>query len=382
MRSLRLPGTIGAVGTIDGLSGGTAATLWACWSQRADEGPDREAITHWTACESPFRWTRGELLAAATAHARGILERGVAPGDVCALILRHHRSLYPIYMAVSAIGALPSVLAYPNQRLHPEKFRAGLEGMAARSGLDWVLTHRELEPIVAPLLSRPGSTVRGLLFPLEWKDGAAGAPPSLGAARCDEPCLLQHSSGTTGLQKAVVLSHRAVLGHVRRYGAAIGAGPGDKVVSWLPLYHDMGLIACFQLPLALGLPLVQLDPFEWVRAPSILLEAVSRERGTLVWLPEGTIERAAASARPKKGRAAPVEARPAADLAPAIAKDASVGVGDVLAGTFVHVVRRGETLFRIAKRYGVSLAEIVGLNRLPENTTLHPGQRLFVPAPR
>jgi acyl-CoA synthetase (AMP-forming)/AMP-acid ligase II len=136
------------------------------------------------------------------------------------------------------------------------------------------------------------TTIRGLLFPLEWGGGADGRSRDIEMpSGIDQgilpghPCLLQHSSGTTGLQKAVVLSHRAVLDHLRNYGVSIQANGGDKVVSWLPLYHDMGLIAAFHLPLAWGIPLVQMDPFEWVQAPGMFLEAVFREGGTLGWLP-------------------------------------------------------------------------------------------------
>jgi acyl-CoA synthetase (AMP-forming)/AMP-acid ligase II len=100
-----------------------------------------------------------------------------------------------------------------------------------------------------------------------------------------DPLLLQHSSGTTGLQKPVLLSHRAVLDHVTRYSRAIAVSETDKIVSWLPLYHDMGLIAAFHLPLALGVPTVQISPFEWVLAPSLLLEVIAKERGTISWLP-------------------------------------------------------------------------------------------------
>lgn len=262
-------------------------TVWNHWLGNFDKSPDREAVVHWAAGESPFRWTWKELFRAATTLSFRLTELGVGEGDVCALIIRHNRFFYPLYMAVSGIGAIPAVLAYPNPRLHPEKFRQGLEGMSRRSGLDWVLTERDLDETVRPLLTRSGSTIRGVLFPLEW----AGEPgPPRGSPRPKErnpsaPCLLQHSSGTTGLQKAVVLSHRAVLEHVERYGASIEATPDDRIVSWLPLYHDMGLIAAFYLPLVLGIPLVQLDPFEWVAAPVILLEAISAERGTLTWLP-------------------------------------------------------------------------------------------------
>ncbi len=263
-------------------------TVWGQWCKHAENRPDSIAIVHWVAGEEPFRWKWGSLAIAASRYAHRLRDAGIKPGDVCAIIIRHNRFFYPVYMAISAIGALPAVLAYPNQRLHPDKFRLGLEGMSRSSGLDWLLTERELEPVIGPLLSHPSSTIRGIIFPLEWDDELEA--PFTGSlvrkeANPSSPCLLQHSSGTTGLQKAVVLSHRAVLEHINRYGASIQAVPDDRIVSWLPLYHDMGLIAAFYLPLVLGIPIVQLDPFEWVSAPEILLNAISEEGGTLTWLP-------------------------------------------------------------------------------------------------
>jgi acyl-CoA synthetase (AMP-forming)/AMP-acid ligase II len=97
--------------------------------------------------------------------------------------------------------------------------------------------------------------------------------------------LLQHSSGTTGLQKGVALSHQAVFNQLQNYSNTLHLAPDDVIVSWLPLYHDMGLIAGFLMPILLRVPLVILSPFEWVRAPVRLLQAVTKYRGTLSWLP-------------------------------------------------------------------------------------------------
>ena len=97
--------------------------------------------------------------------------------------------------------------------------------------------------------------------------------------------LLQHSSGTTGLQKGVALSHQAVHNQLESYRQALHMDENDVIVSWLPLYHDMGLIACFLLPILLGVPLVLLSPFDWVRAPYRLMQAVTKYKGTLTWLP-------------------------------------------------------------------------------------------------
>ena len=266
--------------------------LWNRWCRNAEKYPAQDAIVHWVAGEEPFRWTFSALVHAAEEMAANLIERRIGKGDVCALIMRHNRLFYPLYLALTCVGAIPAVLAYPNPRLHPDKFRQGIEGMSLRSGLDWVFTERELGDTIRPSVEKQDSTIKGLHFPLEWKKGEVLEGESLNSVvnihktmTSSDPFLLQHSSGTTGLQKPVLLSHHAVLQHVQRYGEAIALNESDKIVSWLPLYHDMGLIAAFHLPLAFGIPTVQIDPFEWVLAPSLLLEAVTKERGTISWLP-------------------------------------------------------------------------------------------------
>jgi len=97
--------------------------------------------------------------------------------------------------------------------------------------------------------------------------------------------FLQHSSGTTGLQKGVALSHKAVLNQLASYSDAIDLNEKDIIVSWLPLYHDMGLIAGFILPLVQGVTLVLMSPFDWVRHPALLVRTIDAYKGTLCWLP-------------------------------------------------------------------------------------------------
>ena len=101
----------------------------------------------------------------------------------------------------------------------------------------------------------------------------------------DDIALLKHSSGTTGLQKGVALSHRAVFNQLESYSRSLRLTKNDVIVSWLPLYHDMGLIAGFLMPILTGTPLVLMSPFDWVRSPQRLMQAVSQYRGTLTWLP-------------------------------------------------------------------------------------------------
>lgn len=253
------------------------------WLKHAEKDPSAEAIVHWVAGETPKRWCYGDLMLRAGGFAQELTSRGVRPGEVCAIIARHNPDFYPLYLAIVFLGALPAVLAYPNDRIHPDKFRRGLMGMAQKSGLDWLLTEASLTPILTPLIDGEHSTLRGALFPFEWPESRATPNPV--TQNTANAALLQHSSGTTGLQKAVVLSHRAVLDHLDAYAKAIHLSSEDRIVSWLPLYHDMGLIAALHLSLGKGLPLIQMSPFEWVSAPVLLLIALFEERGTLSWLP-------------------------------------------------------------------------------------------------
>ncbi len=266
-------------------------TLWDRWAEIARTDPDREAIIHWVGGEEPYRWTYGRLLEAADNYSVVLRRNGIKPGEVCAIIMRHHPEFYPLYLGIVGAGALPAVLAYPNPRLHPEKFRQGLEGMSQRSGLDRILTERELQEIIQPFVDKKESTVDELFFPLEWEKQEFDESlnnqiaEERNAVKRDEPVLLQHSSGTTGLQKPVVLSNSAVLDHVNQYGSSLNINDDDIIVSWLPLYHDMGLIGAFHIPLAAGVPSVQIDPFEWVLAPILMMEAASAEKATITWLP-------------------------------------------------------------------------------------------------
>jgi acyl-CoA synthetase (AMP-forming)/AMP-acid ligase II len=266
--------------------------VWERWEDNARRFPDKDAIVHWKAGEEPFRWSFRDLLDTANKFSILLKEKGIKRNEVCAIIIRHNPLFFPLYLGVAGLGAIPAVLAYPNPRLHPDKFKSGVEGMSQRSGLDWIFTESDLEPIISPLVKHEGSTIKGLHFPLEWDrnfhlngDMTVELNTIRAATKERDPFLLQHSSGTTGLQKPVLLSQRAVLDHVDNYAKSINLTEDDKIVSWLPLYHDMGLIAAFHVPLAFGITSIQVDPFEWVLAPSLLFEALSAEKGSVAWLP-------------------------------------------------------------------------------------------------
>jgi fatty-acyl-CoA synthase len=112
------------------------------------------------------------------------------------------------------------------------------------------------------------------------------APPII-AADPDQPCFIQYTSGSTGAPKAVVVTHRNVIAAARICAnAAQQPGHGsDVVVSWLPLYHDLGLIGFFIAPLLARVPMTLLAPGLFARRPRMWIEALHRSRATITGAP-------------------------------------------------------------------------------------------------
>jgi fatty-acyl-CoA synthase len=214
----------------------------------------------------------------------------VQPGDVVILILQHGEDLISAFFGAMLCGAIPSIMPFLTEKLLPDQYRASLRALLEISTPTAIITYDQFLDEVDN--ASKGTFVQAILNAADFQgqskiEGADYGMEFLAGLKCspDEIALLQHSSGTTGLQKGVALSHRAIFNQLDSYALALDLEPSDVIVSWLPLYHDMGLIAGFIMPILKRIPLVLLSPFDWVRAPQRLLQAVSDYRGTLSWLP-------------------------------------------------------------------------------------------------
>jgi acyl-CoA synthetase (AMP-forming)/AMP-acid ligase II len=113
----------------------------------------------------------------------------------------------------------------------------------------------------------------------------------------DAPAFLQFTSGTTGPPRAIIHTHRRVLELIAAKDRKDRYRPGDVVVSWLPLYHDLGLVSGLLTPLVIGLPTVLISPLHWVRDPRILFAAVHEFGGTHCWMPNFALNHCARHVR-------------------------------------------------------------------------------------
>ncbi len=261
-------------------------TLPSILIQNYLESSDQVAIYLLHSQEDDQAITYRDLLAGSLAYAQYVINAGIRPGEVAILILNHGPELFFAFFGAILAGAVPSIMPFLTEKLDPEHYRRSLTALFEVTRPAAAITQSELRPDVdqakgdSPLPRRilisedisPKNVTETEILPVLQPNP-------------DGVVLLQHSSGTTGLQKGVTLSHRAVINQLNSYVQAIHLASSDVIVSWLPLYHDMGLIAGFLLPVLCRTPLVLMSPFDWVRAPQRLFQAISHYRGTLAWLP-------------------------------------------------------------------------------------------------
>lgn len=254
--------------------------------QAFHEVPDRPAIHLQFSRQPDQKMTCGDLVRGSAGYASALAGAGIQPGEVTVVILQHGESLVCAFFGAILHGAIPSIMPFLTEKLSPEKYREELAALIATTQPAAIVTYPEFEPEVRAAI-HPDSSVRAVLLSSSIApDPAPNFDLLHGLRRSpDDIVLLQHSSGTTGLQKGVALSHRAVFNQLDCYSRAVRLSEDDVIVSWLPLYHDMGLIAGFIMPVLSRVPLVLMSPFDWVRGPYRLMQAVSRYRGTLAWLP-------------------------------------------------------------------------------------------------
>ncbi len=255
--------------------------------EKYQNAKDQEIIYFLQSGQEDIPITYQELIEKSSCYAEAYQENGVLPGDVLILVLQHSQELIYAYFGAVLAGAVPSIMPFLTEKLLPEKYQQDFQSLIQIIQPRAVVTYKEFKLQVFDQFSEKPNVDHIFLcedISLQSK-GISESLPGL-TRNPEDVVLLQHSSGTTGLQKGVALSHQAVFQQLEQYSEAIHLdSQKDIIVSWLPLYHDMGLIACFLMPILLGVPLVIMSPFDWVRAPYRLFTSISSYKGTLCWLP-------------------------------------------------------------------------------------------------
>jgi len=210
--------------------------------------------------------------------AAGLRQRDLEIGQRVAIMLPTSRAFFEAYFGALLAGGVP-VPIYP-----PFRRSALGEHLRRHAG---ILNNAQVPVFIVPeearlfgrLMRSQVETLRHLATVEEL--GSAGAEIARPALQPGSLALVQYTSGSTGDPKGVILSHANLLANIRAMGQVFDVRSEDVVVSWLPLYHDMGLIGCWLGSLYHACPLVLMSPLAFLGRPSRWLRTIDRYRGTL-----------------------------------------------------------------------------------------------------
>jgi len=220
-----------------------------------------------------------QLATCAAPYAAACKENGLVPGDRALILFDHGPDLLYAFFGSMLAGIVPTLMAPPSPRQHPAHFWRGQMQVINRVNAKIVFTSPKLRSTldsVAPDHGICAVTPETLPEEIELPRVAIAS---------EDIAFLQHSSGTTGTKKGVMISHAALLHQVDAYARSIQLSESDRIASWLPLYHDMGLITSCLVPVLTGVPVTLISPFDWVIRPTLLFDVIEQTKATLIWQP-------------------------------------------------------------------------------------------------
>ena len=222
--------------------------------------------------------TYHQLEAGARQVAAGLQQGGIKPAEPVAMMLPSGPDYFFSFFGVLMAGGIPVPIYPPARPSQLEDHMRRHARILANCLATTLITVTEAKR-VAQLLKSQVPNLRHIVSVSELT--ASGAVPTLPALSSNDIAFLQYTSGSTGNPKGVVLTHANLLANIRAMGEVVQAGPDDVFVSWLPLYHDMGLIGAWLGSLYYAALFVVMSPLSFLARPERWLWAIHHYRGTL-----------------------------------------------------------------------------------------------------
>ena len=250
--------------------------------------PDRPHIRLYSDDDDGEIITYGDLAKGAAKVAKGLQELGLNPGESVMIMLPSGRDYFYSFMGTLLAGGVPVPVYPPGRVSQLEEHLLRHVAIADNCHIGIMITMPEAV-MFSKLLRHQVASLRHVVTPDEICIDTATElrPPML---KPDDVALLQYTSGSTGAPKGVVLTHANLLANIRAMGTMLEATPKDVFVSWLPLYHDMGLIGAWLGSLYYAAHLVVMSPLAFIARPGRWLTAMHRYGGTISAAPNFAYE--------------------------------------------------------------------------------------------
>lgn len=255
-----------------------ARTLTEVLEWHLERHPDRPHIVLQDEQGAEQTVTYAGLAEAARAIAAGLLDRGLEPGRTVAIMLPTSTEYFFSFLGILLAGGIPVPIYPPARPSQIEDHLRRHAGILSNAMVEILITVPQAKPI-ASLLKPLVATMRSVVVPSELTSTGALAPGY--RPKPEDIAMLQYTSGSTGTPKGVILTHENLIVNLRAMGRALRVTPSDVFVSWLPLYHDMGLIGAWMGSLKYGFKYPVMSPLTFLVRPERWLWAIHRHRGTL-----------------------------------------------------------------------------------------------------
>jgi len=223
----------------------------------------------------PYRELREDALAVASR----LVARGVRPEDRIALIAETGPDFAALFCGTIYAGAWPVPLPLPTSFGGKENYIEQLVVQLRSSDPSILFFPAEIAEMAGAAAARQGCA--GVSFEDLMADPAEDGI-ALPQARPDQICYLQYSSGSTRFPHGVAVTHEALLNNLAGHGHGMLLGPTDRCISWLPWYHDMGLVGCFLSVIANQVSADYLKTEDFARRPLAWLDMISRNAGNSI----------------------------------------------------------------------------------------------------
>ncbi|MGA9180414.1 MAG: AMP-binding protein, partial [Candidatus Acidiferrales bacterium] len=270
-----------------------AETLTEVLRLRGRAEPDRVHIQIYEEDEQPRTITFGELYERASGVAEELRRRGLEPGQTVAIMLPTCADFFWTFAGILLAGGIPVPIYPPFRADRIAEYATRQSNILRNAEARFLVTWRQAENL-AKLLQPRVPTLREVLNAQKLGTAATEtkAPGQASKqwravehlshhARGEEVAFLQYTSGSTGDPKGVVLTHANLLANIRSIISGVHVQASDVCVSWLPLYHDMGLIGAWFVPIFTGVRLVVMSPLAFLSRPERWLRAIDKHRATI-----------------------------------------------------------------------------------------------------
>ncbi|MGB5889158.1 MAG: AMP-binding protein [Thermoanaerobaculia bacterium] len=265
----------------------SAPSLLAALDWHVQRHPERRHIAYDAGDGTVEELTYADLQRRARAVATGLVDQGLEPGGAVGIMLPTELDYFAAFLGVQLAGGIPVPLYPPVRRSQIEDHLRRQAGILRTALVEVLITFAEVRPLARLLRAQVPSLDRVVTVgQLEQEPPATHLP----TVTADDIAFLQFTSGSTGDPKGVVLTHANLLANLRAAGRALDLSSADRVVSWLPLYHDMGLIGAWMGSLYFAMSLSLMSPLTFLVRPASWLWAIHRHRGTTTAAPNFAFE--------------------------------------------------------------------------------------------